>query len=197
MRVTDLAHRSKDLLNRRKQFNGYYITGRGGTLQCWAELLWNWHLSVSQSVNLGFEPLCNSWSYFIWSKTIMRLISWRVPPDGRTGLSSLLDPVLESSPHDPLESSLLDHLLESSSLSLRFSQSVSQSVRLSRLWMLLCLTAHYRFPVRCCPNIFMSSQTAVTRYTEQWHHVSFLTKQKRNHNCCAWYRDSEQKSHVR
>jgi hypothetical protein len=48
---------------------------------------------------------------------------WGVFPDGRTGLSSSLDTLLESSSLDPLKSSLLDPLLESSSL----SQSVSQS----------------------------------------------------------------------
>jgi hypothetical protein len=35
-------------------------------------------------------------------------------PDGRTGLSSLFDPLLESTSLDLLESSLLDPLLESS-----------------------------------------------------------------------------------
>jgi len=41
-------------------------------------------------------------------------MSWVVSPDGRTGLSSLLE--LESSSFDYLESYLLDSLLESSSL---------------------------------------------------------------------------------
>jgi hypothetical protein len=56
----------------------------------------------------------------------MGLMSWGIFPDGRTGLSSLLDPLLESS-HDLLcsrlcstlfwGSSSLDPLLESFSLS--------------------------------------------------------------------------------
>jgi len=37
-------------------------------------------------------------------------MSWGVFPDGRTGLSSLLDPVLESSPPDPLWSLLCSTL---------------------------------------------------------------------------------------
>jgi hypothetical protein len=55
-------------------------------------------------------------------------MSWGVFPDGRTGLSSLLDPLLESSSLDPLESSLLDLLLASSSLD---------------LWSLLCSTLYW------------------------------------------------------
>jgi hypothetical protein len=46
-------------------------------------------------------------------KRVTGFMSWGVFPNGRTGLSSLLDPVLESSSLDPLESSLLDPLLES------------------------------------------------------------------------------------
>jgi len=66
-------------------------------------------------------------------------MSWGVFPEGRTGLSSLRDPLLESS-LDPLESSLLDPLLESSTLCQceselhsNDSQSVSQSDRPSWL----------------------------------------------------------------
>jgi hypothetical protein len=79
------------------------------------ELLCNWQ-SVRQSVRFDLEPLCNSRPDFSWSETITGLMSWGVFPDGRTGLSSLLDPLLESSSLNPLESSLLDPLLESSSL---------------------------------------------------------------------------------
>jgi hypothetical protein len=39
-------------------------------------------------------------------------MSWGVFPEGRTGLPSLLDPLLKSSSLDPPESSLLDPLLE-------------------------------------------------------------------------------------
>jgi len=32
----------------------------------WVQLFCNWQ-SVSQSVSLGFEPLCDSWPDFSWS----------------------------------------------------------------------------------------------------------------------------------
>jgi len=67
-------------------------------------------------------------------------MSWVVFPDGRTGLSSLLDPLLESSSIDFLESSLFDLLLESSSRDpLEFSlfDPLLESSSLDTLWSLL------------------------------------------------------------
>jgi len=58
-------------------------------------------LTISQSVCLGLEPLCDSWPDLCWSYTIIGLMSWGVFPGGRTGLSSLLDLLLESSSLDP------------------------------------------------------------------------------------------------
>jgi len=58
-------------------------------------------------------------------------MSWGVLPDGRTGLSPLLDPLLESSSLDPLESPFLDPLLESvqsQSYIYTDNSSVSQSI---------------------------------------------------------------------
>jgi hypothetical protein len=72
-------------------------------------------------------------------------MSWGVFPDGRTGLSSLLDPLLEPSSLDPMESTLLDPLLEFSGLSqsellATDSQSLSQkTVRLGLESLLVCV----------------------------------------------------------
>jgi hypothetical protein len=83
------------------------------------ELSWvTLQLTVSQSVRLGLEPLCASWPDFSWSYTVTGLMSWGVFPNGRTGLSSLDDPLVESSSLDPIWSLLcfIDPLLKSSSL---------------------------------------------------------------------------------
>jgi hypothetical protein len=53
-------------------------------------------------------------------------MSWAVFLDGRMGLSSLLDALLESL--DPMESPFLDPLLESSSLSQYDSESLLTEV---------------------------------------------------------------------
>jgi len=79
-------------------------------------------------------------------------MSWGIFPDGRTGLPSLLDPLLESSSldslasplfdpllksfsPDPLDSSLLDPVEESSSL-----DPLVESSLLGPLWSFHCLT---------------------------------------------------------
>jgi len=108
---------------------------------------WEWALSyfatdsqsVSQSLCLGLEPLCDSWLDFSCSMTIVGLMSWGVLPDGRMGLSSLCSPLLESLPLDPLESSLLDPLW--SVLFWVWVICIWQSVSQSWLWALpnLCL----------------------------------------------------------
>jgi hypothetical protein len=103
------------------------------------ELLCNWQ-SVSQPVSHGLDSLCNSWPDFTCSWTITGLMSCGVLPDGRTGLSSLLDPLLESSLDSLLESSLLDPLLEYSSLNQsELLATDSQSVRLGSEPLLVCL----------------------------------------------------------
>jgi len=97
-------------------------------------------------------------------------MSWGVFPDGRTGLSSLLDPLLESSLLDPLESSLLvpllessllDPLLKSSSLSMNMSYlqlSVSQSVRLSVAGCLYVLSVSVSYFNITLPNTLSPSK---------------------------------------
>jgi hypothetical protein len=62
-------------------------------------------------------------------------MSWGVFSDERTGLSSLFDPLMESSSLDPLGSSLLNPLLESSSF-----DPVLESSSLDPPWTLLYLT---------------------------------------------------------
>jgi hypothetical protein len=69
------------------------------------ELFCNW-----QSFRLGIESLCDSLPDFSWSRTITGLIPWGVFPNGRTCLSSLHDPLLESSSFDPVWSLLYSTL---------------------------------------------------------------------------------------
>jgi hypothetical protein len=98
----------------------------------WVTLQLTISQSVSQSVRLGLEPLCDSWPDCNWRWTIMGLMSWGVFPDGRTVLSSFLDLLLESSSLDSLESSMLDTLLKTSSL-----DPLLESYSLYSLWSLL------------------------------------------------------------
>jgi hypothetical protein len=97
-------------------------------------------------------------------------VSWGVLPDGRTALSSLLDPLLESSFHPlwsllcstTLESSLLNPLLESSSLSQSqseslvpdsqsVSRSVGQTVHLGLESLLICVRVPAVSVSKLCP----------------------------------------------
>jgi hypothetical protein len=68
-------------------------------------------------------------------------MSWGVFPYGRTSLSSLLNPLLESSSLDPLlESSSLDPLLEPSNLSLSLSNRIISPLNSVHWGVLYCLT---------------------------------------------------------
>jgi len=102
-------------------------------------------------------------------------MSWCVFPDGRTGLSSLLDPLLTVFffTWPSLESSLLYPLLQSSSLSqsellATDSQSVSRSDRPSWPWappslcVCVCVSCLYVQAVSCMSSVLSVSESSLS-----------------------------------
>jgi hypothetical protein len=125
----------------------------------WVALQLTVSQSVSQSVRPGLEPLCDSWPDFSLSRQLTLLISWGVFPDGRKGLSSVLnplwslrflDPLLESSSLDPLKflhSTVYWSLLRLTLWSLLYS---------TVCWSLLLLTLSVVFFTRPCTGVFFT-----------------------------------------
>jgi len=109
-----------------------------------SELLCKW-----QSVSLGLEPHCDRWPAFSCNWTSTELMSWGVFPHGRTGLSSLFDPLLQPSSFDSLWS-----VLQSTLSGILFTWPSLDYFSLDPLWILLCSTLYWSL-VHLAPSGFL------------------------------------------